>query len=207
MPISVMSSNQANRAALFGSKAPGANKPVTVTAAKATAAPAPATAAPKPAVSQTAGMSIPQAKNNLGLSAESKRKKNEEAKQLLERASNALKTSLFQWQPDYLVAAPLFEQAGDIYKQLGETDLAIENFRKAADGHEKAKATASAALALNKAATLAIEAGLETEAPRLLQGVAEYWAAHGELVRYGETVHRLAKQVSHVRCAAPSTRR
>eukprot|EP01040_Poterioochromonas_malhamensis_P023137 gene23137-28277_t len=103
-----MSSNQANRAALFGSKAPGANKPVTVTAAKSTAAPAPATAAPKPAVSQTAGMSIPQAKNNLGLSAESKRKKNEEAKQLLERASNALKTSLFQWQPDYLVAAPLF---------------------------------------------------------------------------------------------------
>ncbi len=73
--------------------------------------------APVPApVSKTAGMKLPESTKRLGtLSAEEKRKKIEEAKGLSERATNALKTSVFSWNPDYLVAAPLYEQVVSNY--------------------------------------------------------------------------------------------
>lgn len=198
-------SNQANRAALFGGKASGAaaNKPVSVTAAKPSSSTTTKTNGlliePIQPVSKTAGITPsnqPKTQSSgITLSAEARRKKQEEIQQLLERANTALKTTMFQWSPDYLVAAPLFEQAAEIYKQLGDLPKAIEYFQKAAEAHEKCKAISSAALALTKAANIAVDNNIDTDAPRLLQGVAEYWAAYGDLTRYGETVHKLGKQV------------
>lgn len=193
-------SNQANRAALFGTKTNAGAGKVTASKTAGSTSPAPTNVEPPKPVSKTAGITPatqpkPQS-NGITLSAEAKKKKLEEIRGLLERAQMALKTSMFQWSPDYLVAAPLYEQAGDFYKQIGDFPKAIENYQLAADANEKTKAISSAALALTKAANIAIDNNMETEAPRLLQGVAEYWAAYGDLVRYGETLHKLGKQVT-----------
>jgi hypothetical protein len=46
-----------------------------------------------------------------------------------------LKTTLFQWAPDHLAAAPQFEKSADAYKAAGELTTARLMYVKAAESH------------------------------------------------------------------------
>lgn len=182
-------SNQQNRNALFGGKgnAPAQPRDSSFTGTLAAAAPAMKTAALKavPATSKVAVLSV-----------ETKRKKEAEARHLVERATKNLQTSVFQWNPDYLVAGPQLEQAADLYRQIGDLDEAMDKVLKAADCHEKTKAYATTALTLTKASEIAKEMGDQSLCIKLLQRAAEAWAGHGDTTRYGETLSRAAREVT-----------
>lgn len=192
-------SHQANRAALFGSKAGASSAPprTVTTSSTTTSTPAPVTTTG----SKTAGMKAAPAttKGIPGLSAEARRKKQDEAKGLVERGNAAMKTSVFQWSPDYLVAAPLYEQAADLYKQIGEGDASYEYYLKAAQCHALSKAQASSALTYVKASTVASELlGDRKRACESLQQAADAWAAYGDISRYADCLHKIAKQVRRI---------
>jgi hypothetical protein len=89
------------------------------------------------------------------ISSQTKLKKVAEAKELSERATIFLKTSMMRWTPDYLAAAPLFEQSAEAYKTAEEFDTARILYSKAAEAHEGYGSLASAALAHVKAAKIA----------------------------------------------------
>jgi len=46
-----------------------------------------------------------------------------------------LKTSIFQWAPDHLAAAPQFEKSAEAYKLAGEFSNACSMYVKAAESH------------------------------------------------------------------------
>ena len=198
-----MSLNQ-NRAALFGSKgSAGSSAPQTKssTISSTTTATKPTTTITAPPVaatpvSKTAGMKLPDSTKRLGvMSMDEKRRKVDEAKNLSERATNALKTSVFSWNPDYLVAAPLYEQSAELYRSVGELDSALGLMLRAAECHEKYNAIAASALAQIKAAAIAKEKGDDKKSIKILESAAEAWAIHGDLVRYGDTLHKVAIEV------------
>lgn len=58
-----------------------------------------------------------------------------EAEEAKARAQKALKTSVFsgKFKPNYLIAAPFFEQAAMTYKVAGMEDQAKDMYRWAAD--------------------------------------------------------------------------
>lgn len=82
-------------------------------------------------------------------------KKTEEARLLTEKALKYLQTSMFNWSPDYLGAAPCYEKVANIYKGLGELDKARDMYVQAASCHEKSDCPSAAALALVKACEIA----------------------------------------------------
>lgn len=64
-----------------------------------------------------------------------KSKKLEEAREYSEKGMKYLKTTLFQWAPDHLAAAPQFEKSADAYKAAGELTNARLMYVKAAESH------------------------------------------------------------------------
>jgi hypothetical protein len=94
-------------------------------ATKSSTATISASAAP---VSKTASLTAAAAKPSTTKSATSstnaipqalKVKKVEEGRSYSERGMEHLKTSMFQWKPDHLAAAPLFDMSGECYKVAG----------------------------------------------------------------------------------------
>lgn len=195
-----MSLNQ-NKDALFG-KSSGKSS---ISSSSSGVRPAPATnsSAPQQPVSKTAGMTFgvtappktASGKPKVELSAEAKRKKLEEARDFQARGMKNLQTSLFQWSPDHLTAAPYFEQSCDAFKQAGDYENAITMALKAAESYEACNTYASAALAKNKAYQCAKEMDNRKRAAKYLQDCAETWAIHGDLQKYGETLAKVAKEV------------
>ena len=123
-----------DKASLFatGTQKGGSVKKV---APKASPAPTPTLPAAAPII-KTRGGAIP------ALSAEAKTRKMAEAKDCSEKGTKSLQTSvsscpsisvdtcltfrkyqIFQWSPDYVLAAPYFERAGECYKIAGEFKL------------------------------------------------------------------------------------
>lgn len=88
------------------------------------------------------------------LSGASRAKKLEEAQEWSEKARKHLKTSVFQWSPDYLAAAPCFENASNAYKLIGEFDLARDCLVQSAEANEKAGCLGAASLTYSKIAQL-----------------------------------------------------
>lgn len=107
----------------------------------------------------------------------------------------ALRTSMFSWKPDHLAAATYFEKSAECYLQAGDTKNSLLMLLQAADAHEHSGALAAVALTKDKAAKLAKERGSGDQARALLLEVAEAWGIHGDLIKYGETIARLAKEV------------
>lgn len=89
------------------------------------------------------------------LSREAKLKKIEEAKQLSSKGMAYLQKTVFQWTPDYLAAAPCFEKASDLYKQVEEYRTACDLLVKAAESYESYGLISSAALIQCKIAQIA----------------------------------------------------
>ncbi len=131
----------------------------------------------------------------VGLSVAEKQKKVAEAKELSERGMKHLKTSVFQWSPDHLAAAPLFESSAEAYKIIEDYDLASVMMVKSAESHEAYGSLASAALAMLKASQYAKLAKDAVKTVKFLKQAAKYWGIHGDLQRYGETLAAVAKEV------------
>jgi hypothetical protein len=175
--------SQANRAALFGSKntSKTANGSMPIATQDINR-------------SKTSGMTVSKP-NKPGITAEAKRKKLSEAQQLNEKATNALKTTIFQWSADYLIAASYFEQSAELYRQIEEYDIAIDLMIKAADAHENSKAMSSAALTRIKVSDIAKLKGDNNLAINYLLSAAETYAGNGDVTRYGELIYRVAREV------------
>ena len=77
-----------------------------------------------------------------------------EADDWLNKAVKYLETSMLQWTPDYLAAAPCYEKASNIYKGLGDLDKTRDFLVKSANCHEMAGVTTAAALSYSKAAQI-----------------------------------------------------
>jgi hypothetical protein len=83
-----------------------------------------------------------------------KQKKTQEAKEWLDKGANFLKTSFMQWTPDYLAAAPCYENASNAYKAINEFDKAREALITAAEYNEKAGCMNAAAFTYSKVALI-----------------------------------------------------
>jgi hypothetical protein len=118
-----------------------------------------------------------------------------EAQEQSDKGMAALKTSMFQWKADHLSAAGYFEKSAELYKQVDELKSALLMMVHAAESHEASGATGSAALAKTKAAQIAKEQGDETRSKQLLMESADCWGVYGDLVKYAETLAKLAKEV------------
>lgn len=133
-------------------------------------APAAVAAAPAPVIRTRAG-AVP------ALSADAKARKIAEAKDCSNKGTKSLETSvttetcygyhvclmlavvyalpqIFQWSPDYVLAAPYFERAGECYKIAGEFHLAKLMFVQAAEIHDKLGANSAGALTYLKSAQI-----------------------------------------------------
>ena len=64
-----------------------------------------------------------------------KSKKLDEAREYSEKGMKYLKTTIFQWAPDHLAAAPQFDKSADAYKAAGELTNARLMYVKAAESH------------------------------------------------------------------------
>lgn len=124
-----------------------------------------------------------------------KAKKCSEANECREKAFASLKTSLFQWQPDYVGAAPMFEKASNLYKEAGETDKAVDMLMEASKCYEGYNSFPSMAVSHSKAAALTKMNGDLKRSAELLKMSAEYWGLSGDLIKFGETMAKAAKEV------------
>ena len=76
-------------------------------------------------------------------------KKQIEAKELLDRAEKHLATTVFKWKPDYVMAAPLFDQAAMCFKVGGFFRDAKDCYIKSSESNERFGADAACDSALN----------------------------------------------------------
>jgi tetratricopeptide (TPR) repeat protein len=72
-------------------------------------------------------------------------KKRKEAAENLHRAEKCLKKTMFQWNPDYLTAAPYIEKAAECFRAAGDLEQAKKIFIKAAEIQNKNKSSFRAA--------------------------------------------------------------
>ncbi|KAJ9532770.1 hypothetical protein QJQ45_010880 [Haematococcus lacustris] len=83
--------------------------------------------------------------------------KQEEAGKLMKKASKAISPSLFDFRlkPDWEVAAPLFERAAVLFKQVGRFEDASEAYERASTAQEKLQSPFHAAKHMEAAAETA----------------------------------------------------
>ena len=81
-------------------------------------------------------------------------KKRAEARDWEERGEKNLRTSIFQWSPDYLAAAPCYENASNVYVTIGDNNKARDALVLAADYNEKANCLTTAAFTYSKVGAL-----------------------------------------------------
>jgi hypothetical protein len=146
------------------------------------------------AVSKTSGVAATSTTSASMLAARAKKKK--EADEYVGKGNEYMKTSMFQWKPDHVAAATMYERATELYKQADDLPSALDTVLKAAKCHEGYNALASVAVANTKAATfLKAIGGQDRRACDLLKSAAEFWGLSGDLVKYGETFAKAAKEV------------
>jgi tetratricopeptide (TPR) repeat protein len=158
-------------------------------------APAPVAMAPAPVI-KTRGGAIP------ALSAEAKARKLAEARDCSDKGTKSLQTSVFQWSPDYVLAAPYFERAGECYKIAGEFKLARLMFLQTAEAHEKLGANAAAALTYLKAANISQMENNFSGAAELFQQSAQQWMLQGDAKRAADAFDKAAAELESVSEAA-----
>ena len=185
-----------NKAALFGT-------------GKADAS-APSSSAGKPAaggktMGLTAGMGVPMtgSKGQTGsvsatgvrLSPEMKAKKIEEGRQLSEKGMICLKVTVFQWKPDHLLAAPIFEQSSNAYRAAGELELARIMMVQSAASHQGYGASSTAAVALLNAAKIAQTQNNPPQAAAHFKASAELWGDYGDTNKCADVLAKAAKEL------------
>mmetsp|Transcript_15703 Transcript_15703/g.17733 ORF Transcript_15703/g.17733 Transcript_15703/m.17733 type:complete len:306 (+) Transcript_15703:123-1040(+) len=69
----------------------------------------------------------------------------EDPQECYKKAEEALKTSFFQWSPDWVSASHFYDRAGKGFKLKGQLEESIQSYTKAAKAHLEAKQALSAA--------------------------------------------------------------
>lgn len=161
------------------------------------------TASNKP-VSKTAGINFGVFTGISSVSDAVKTKNAEDAKKSVAIAEENLKTSLFQWKPDYISAAPHFERASGFYKTAGMMALAKEYLLKSADCHDQSGSYSGAAVAYMKAALMADEESLFSESKATYIMAAERWGLAGDLPKYAECFWKAGKEASKGGASSPT---
>lgn len=108
--------------ALFGKSQSKASGTTSVSNISSSTAVAPASKSS----GKTSGLSLDMFTGNDAsfMSSETKRKHIEEGNQYHESALKALQTSIFQWKPDHISAASMFERSANCYKTAQEYERA-----------------------------------------------------------------------------------
>lgn len=192
-----MSNLSAQKSSLFGKpKAAGAAS----STASATAKPATTTvSAPAPIVKPVSKTACLTSATNKGVATASimspaaRSRKIEEAKEESEIGMKCLKTSVFQWAPDHLAAAPHFESSSNAYKAAGELKLARLMMLQSADSNEGAKCLAAAAVTCVKAAVIAHSMERADFESADYQRSAELWGIMGDLDKCAEMLSKAGK--------------
>jgi len=127
-----------------------------------------------------------------------KAKKLAEAKEFRDQAAKLLETSMFNWNPDYLAAAPLYDRASAIYKGIGDLELAREMMIQAAVTHKNANCLTAAALAYTKASPIAQSQGRYDLSGTYLEQASELYAISGDIDRGAEFAHKAATELERV---------
>lgn len=127
-----------------------------------------------------------------------KAKKLAEAKEFKDQAAKLLETSMFNWNPDYLAAAPLYDRASAIYKGIGDLDQARDMMVQAAVTHKNANCLTAAALAYTKASPIAQSQGRYDLSGMYLEQAAELYAISGDVDRGAECGYKAAVELERV---------
>ena len=109
--------------------------------------------------------------------------KTDEAQKLVAEAEAYLKTSVFQWQPDYMGAAPKFEGAGNSYRAAGSMVLAHDTMVRCSQAYSSYGSHSSAANAMQNAAKMNTDPRKHFED---MLTAADLWGQHGDLTRMAQ---------------------
>ena len=182
-----MSNLNTKKGTLFGSKAAssstGGKTTASTTVNNTTSA---ATTQPK-----TIGMTSKA--TGTTISNEVKLKKINEATEWSEKGMKFLKTSVFQWEPDHLAAAPCFEKSASAYKAAGEDELARKLLLQSAISCEKSNTLSSGALALVKASEIAKSQGNIDYCIQDLEKAAELYGIDGKIDNCADIYFKIGK--------------
>ena len=197
-----MSSNlAAQKSSLFGKPkgSSAASSSASATAKVAIVSPAPIVSKPvgKTAslTSSTTTKSSTSATMGIVLSPDARARKIDEAKEESAIGMKALKTTVFQWSPDHLAAAPHFEASSNAYKAAGEFKLARLMMLQSADSHEGAGCLAAAAVTCVKAAVIAQTMNRSDYSSSDYKRCAELWGMQGDLDKCAEMMAKAAKEL------------
>ena len=141
----------------------------------------------------TAGMKI--GGSAAMLSPEVKARKLEEGRELSEKGMKALKVTVFQWKPDHLLAAPMFEQSSNAYRAANELELARVMMLQAAASHQGYGASSTAAVALLNAAKIAQSQLNSRLAAAHFKASAELWGEYGDTNKCADVLACAAKEL------------
>ena len=133
----------------------------------------------------TAGSKVVLPKANLGprVSPAVVKAKTEEAQKLIAEAEAYLKTSVFQWQPDYMGAAPKFEGAGNAYRAAESMELAHDAMVRCSQAYAAYGSYSAAANAMQNAAKMNKDPRKHFED---MLAAASLWGEHGDLPRMSQ---------------------
>lgn len=125
-------------------------------------------------------------------------KKRAEARDWEERGEKNLRTSIFQWSPDYLAAAPCFENASNVYATIGDMNKARDTLVLSADYSEKANCLTTAAFTYSKVGALCSSINEHRQSAGFYSQSAELYGLDGAIDKMADMLSRAAKEWVHV---------
>lgn len=185
---------QDKRAALFNREkgANGSSKPSSSTTSRSMTNGG-KSGSSNPTPSATMSSATQRLKNMNIMTDDKKAEKLAEAEANMKKAAEYLKTSLFQWEPDHVGAAPKFESASKAYEVAGEWEKALDALKKCAKSHLAYNSPLSAANALQNAAKLCLDKKeFKMGADNFLEA-ADIYGQRGEATRMAEMYDKAAK--------------
>lgn len=145
---------------------------------------------------QPAPSSAPKVRGAFGgISDAARAQKKKEAEKLKEEGEAYLKTSVFQWSPDYMGAAPKFEGASRAYAAAGETPLAREMSLECSKAYEGYESLSSAANAMQTASKLSKDMKSFEQSVTDLIKAADLWGRAGDMIRVAQIYVNIAESV------------
>lgn len=132
----------------------------------------------------------------LRMSPEAIKSTREEARSYKKKGDDSLKTSLFQWKPDYLAASMYYENAAKNFKKINEFNDAIEMFEKCALNSNLAGIYSTAALAMTEVAVFQSESNPKKAVESYIKA-SDYWMKEGSMNKYSEAYFNAAKLVCY----------
>jgi len=122
-------------------------------------------------------------------------KKIAEGAALHQKALEHLKTTMFKWAPDHLMAAPVFEKAAMCYSVAGDYNTSMDLYKLAAKSHESCSSEGAAATSLSRAAEVASSSGNATLSADLYSQAGELWGIRGDVNKRSECLVKAAAKL------------